>query len=46
MSRHEAETAVVGMTRRGFLARAGAGAGAVALGGGFSAGPPRAAQRP
>jgi hypothetical protein len=40
MSRHEAEIALAGMTRRGFLVRAGAGAGAVALGGGFFAAPP------
>ena len=40
MSRHEAEIALAGMTRRRFLVRAGAGAGAVALGGGFFAGPP------
>jgi hypothetical protein len=40
MSRHEADIALAGMTRRRFLARAGAGAGAVALGGGFFAAPP------
>ena len=40
MSRQDADIAPAGMTRRGFLARAGAGAGAVALGGGFFASPP------
>ena len=40
MSRHEAEIALAGLTRRRFLVRAGGGAGAVALGGGLFAGPP------
>jgi Animal haem peroxidase len=40
MSRHEPEVALAAITRRGFLARAGAGAGAVALGGGLFAAPP------
>jgi len=40
MSRHEADAAPVGMTRRSLLVRAGAGAGAAALGAGFFAAPP------
>ena len=40
MSRQEAESSLAAMTRRGFLVRAGAGAGAVALGGGLFASPP------
>jgi hypothetical protein len=37
MSRHDAEIASARMTRRRFLVSASAGAGAVALGGGFFA---------
>jgi Animal haem peroxidase len=40
MSRHEADAAPTGMTRRSLLVRAGVGAGAAALGGGFFAAPP------
>ena len=40
MSRQEAESSLAAITRRGFLVRAGAGAGAVALGGGLCSSPP------
>jgi hypothetical protein len=40
MSGQEAEITPAGMTRRSLLVRAGAGAGALALGGGFFAAPP------
>jgi Animal haem peroxidase len=40
MSLHEAEPAPAGMTRRALLVRAGAGAGAAALGAGLFAAPP------